>query len=244
MESDPDRLIGSRCLLMWYNRVKSLWHFFFKFRRLRTKRCSLAQRDMCTMQQDLHKADDIDYNPEDGCCVLQVVLQNFVSLPPTVMGQVLAQTSVSVGHGMRFHKVKLIFSSEYVDANNKNALASGTTLMLDPVLNMHICHWWSPKYPHYRRWVYRLSLLPCWWWGFQFVNFIINFVTMWNTFRLCQLTGTSKHFLWSCGPSLQNSGIIHFHVLACKYYTGWCMLQTSMNFWLWIFYIERMFMND
>ncbi|ELU05741.1 hypothetical protein CAPTEDRAFT_156087 [Capitella teleta] len=142
MQADPDQLLGARCLLIWYAKVKDLWHFYFKFRLPRGRRCWLRSQ---SAEMDLLAADDVFYNPEDGCCILQVVLQHFVSLPSCVMGQVLVQSSVSVGHAMRYHKLRLLFSTERV--HGKGLLGNGTSICLDPVLNVLVTHWWSPKYP-------------------------------------------------------------------------------------------------
>lgn len=142
MEADPDQLLGARCLLVWYAKVKDLWHFYFKFRRLVQRPCWLRHQGPVT---DLLAADDVCYNPEENCCVLQVVLQHFVSLPACVMGQVLVQSSVSVGHGMRFHKLRLLFSTERM--HGKGLMGNGTSVCLDPVLNVILTHWWNPKYP-------------------------------------------------------------------------------------------------
>lgn len=146
-DKDPECLKGAQCTLIWYQNVKSYWHFFFKFTYhvYSGHRCPLAGDN--DKQNGYRQDANIHYNPDYGSCVLQVVTQNFIPIPPLVMGQVLAKTALSVGHGMRYHKMKLIFTpQQYTSVNN--ALHSGTTVVMDPVLNAYILNWWDPKYPH------------------------------------------------------------------------------------------------
>jgi len=138
-------------MLIWYQKVKSYWHFFFKFS------YHVYSGHVCPLAASARKQSaklndaNIHFNPDCGTCVLQVITQNFIPIPPLVMGQVLAKTSLSVGHGMRYHKMKLIFTpQQYTSVNN--ALHSGTTVVMDPVLNSYVLNWWDPKYPQQNTW--------------------------------------------------------------------------------------------
>ena len=136
------------CTLMWHQNVKSHWHFFFKFL-LHT-----YDRHKCTMvaasNRHLSPRDDVNihHNPEARNCVLQIVTQNFIPFPPSIMGQHLAMTSLSVGHGMRYHKMKMTFTPQQYTTTGANKCPGGTTIVLDPVLNTYVLNWWDPKYPH------------------------------------------------------------------------------------------------
>lgn len=148
----PDTLEGARCLIMWHRHEKDLWHFFFKFR----TNCQCRTTHCCHRRHDNYKEDadwniathpaDVHYNAEEHCCVVCVVMQNYMHVPPSVMGQVLQSASVSVSHAMRYHKLKLLFTSEFL-RSTKDAVAAGCTVIMDPVLNVHLLHWWHPRYP-------------------------------------------------------------------------------------------------
>lgn len=90
---------------------------------------------------------DLYDNPEEACVVLQVRMRTFTSISHTVLGMTLYKTSVSVGHGMMNHKLKLIFTAQPGCVDKAVALAGGITISLDPVLSMRVLHWWDPKYP-------------------------------------------------------------------------------------------------
>jgi hypothetical protein len=133
---------------MWHQNVKSHWHFFFKFmlHSYNKHECSLVT--MSNRRTTSLRDVDIHHNPEAQNCVLQMVTQNFIPFPPSIMGQVLAKTSLSVGHEMRYHKMKLTFTPQQYTATGNHTCPSGTTIVLDPVLNSYVLNWWDPKYPH------------------------------------------------------------------------------------------------
>lgn len=145
-ENDPDCLEGTRCIRMWYQQIKQTWHFYFKFERTHSYRCPIFPSRQASSSVDSLRAEvDALHNPEVQNVVLQVVSPSYVLLPE-VVGQVLIKTFVSVGHEMRAHKLKLVFNPTSVHAN-KAVLSSGTTINIDPATNIHILHWWDPKYP-------------------------------------------------------------------------------------------------
>ena len=139
-DRDPDLLAGARCILQWHQKVKNGWNFYFKFLFLNSTPCYLSKGD----STDLLSEIDVCTNPEENCCVLQVVSSNFISIPP-VMGQVLTKTSISVGHQMRYHKLKLLFNADFT---SRQQMTSGTPIVMDPVLNVVVCRWWDPNYPY------------------------------------------------------------------------------------------------
>lgn len=145
-ENDPDCLEGTRCIRMWYQQIKQTWHFFFKFERTNSYSCPVFPSHQASCSVDSLRAEvDALHNPEVQNVVLQVVSPSYVLLPE-VVGQVLIKTFVSVGHEMRAHKLKLVFNPTSVRAS-KAVLSSGTTINIDPATNIHILHWWDPKYP-------------------------------------------------------------------------------------------------
>ena len=142
-QHEPDVLEGAVCELMWHQRVKSLWHFFFKFKVTRHKPCPLSLPDR--REKLWHFTPDITHNPEDHRCVLEVVTCNFISLP-IVMGYVLRKAFVSVGHAMRYHKVKLMFTQHNV-LSDRYMHDHGVAVVMDPVVNLRLLYWWDPAYP-------------------------------------------------------------------------------------------------
>jgi len=144
-ENEPASLSGLRCVLMWHKRYKNQCHFFFKFQRSASVPCCMAP-NIVGMGRLARFTSDIVHNSEEDCVVLQVNAQQYLSLPPTVMGMLLHTSFLSVGRGMRYHKLRLVFTSAPIHSTTA-ALGSGTTLTMDPVINAKILHWWEPSYP-------------------------------------------------------------------------------------------------
>ena len=90
----------------------------------------------------LSQLTDIHDNPEDGCSVLQVHSAYWSSLSP-VMGLKLVSVSLSVSHGMRYHKLKLLFGSP--EASSVRT-ANTTEIVIDSVVGVKIYNWWHPHY--------------------------------------------------------------------------------------------------
>ena len=124
---DPHGLTGRTCSLQFSNRIgkRSVYHYFKLTESLRSKSLLPVARlededeeegeeedigDKKKTRKLLADLSDIYFNPEDGSKVLQVSAVNWSSIPP-VMGQKLVSVSLSVSHGMRYHKLKLIFGS-------------------------------------------------------------------------------------------------------------------------------------
>lgn len=144
-ENEPESLRGQHCVLMWHKRYKNQCHFFFKFRRSASVPCCLSP-NIVGMGRLARFTADIVHNTEEDCVVLQVMSQHYLSLP-SVMGMLLHTSFLSVGHGMRAHKLRLVFTSAPVHSTQA-ALAAGTTVTMDPVICARILHWWEPSYPH------------------------------------------------------------------------------------------------
>ena len=142
-ERDPDLLKGARCVLQWHQKVKTSWYFYFKFYFPNVPQCYLSKKPN-TDEDELLAELDVFSNSEENCSVLRVSSPNFISLP-VVMGQVLTKSSISVGHRMQYHKLRLYFNAEF---NARQQLTSGTSLVMDPVVNLQINQWWDPKYPY------------------------------------------------------------------------------------------------
>ncbi|ESO83294.1 hypothetical protein LOTGIDRAFT_133689, partial [Lottia gigantea] len=138
-EAEPHKLIGRRCLLYWYQPVKNMWNFCFKL-----VRPGMSCRTVCKNQRTyIDNYDDIFYNVEEGCTILQVTCSHFLSLP-IAMGQILNHVHLTVsGQGFRYHTLRLVFDTRY--QHNRDAV--GTTVVLDSVVNIKVIPWWDPKYP-------------------------------------------------------------------------------------------------
>jgi len=85
----------------------------------------------------LEEMSNIQYNPDEGCRVLQVGAAAWTQLP-SVMGLQLKSVGLSVsGMGMRYHRLNLQYGSEL-----------GTTpLVIEPVTSVKVLPWWNPGYP-------------------------------------------------------------------------------------------------
>lgn len=144
-ESDAHTLVGYRCLLAWHQPAQGKWHFCFKLQRLSPLYQPSTNR--YTRCEDIRNGyNNIYYNPEEGCCVLQVTSTHFSSTSPAVMGQLLSGVHISLSHGFRHQRIRLSFDSSHVTAAS---LSSGHAVecVLDPVVAIKIFHWWDPSYP-------------------------------------------------------------------------------------------------
>ena len=80
----------------------------------------------------------------------KVTTLHYVRLP-MIMGQQLVKTSISVGHGMRYHKIKLIFSPLNLlnsCSAGQSQLSTSITSVIDQVASVRVLPWWDPKYPY------------------------------------------------------------------------------------------------
>ena len=133
-----DSLVNHQCHFVWSKETeKNLWNISFKFKRSPPTCCSLIKASNVKRQENIHA------NTQDGCCVMRVVTEHFIPVPPSVMGQFLHGASLSVGQNMRYHKLKLKFGV----TQNGGRDSSVTVITLDSVLNAQIFAWWHPAYP-------------------------------------------------------------------------------------------------
>ena len=144
-ENEPHILVGHRCLLTWHKKVKNVWNFCFKFRRGdQTEKDSNSRRGMMSKEfESWHQ--DLFYNPDNNCRILEVTCSNFNSIP-IVMGLILNRVYLNVSSGsMRYHKLKLIFDTHLKTTTTKNEVGM-FEVILDPVLEVRVYPWWHPRY--------------------------------------------------------------------------------------------------
>lgn len=156
--ADPHKLVGGVCDVSWINKLgRHQSMFYFKIREQTRKKESNALRLIRESYYDnegddeheklLEHLSNINYNPESGCRVLQVHLTCCTTIPP-VLGLRLHQVSLSVSHGMRYHKLKLRFGSPRSDGQGPPDQQDTVQIVLDNVVNLRIMDWWHPDYPH------------------------------------------------------------------------------------------------
>ena len=153
---DPACLTGNICVLQSCKRVgrNSTYHYFKLMDDDRGAKITHAVIDTgleddedCLGEERrtaalLSRLSDIQDNPEAGCSVLQVHAAHWSSLAP-VMGLRLASVSLSVSHGMRHHKLKLMFGSPEMSSVRT---ANTTEIVIDSVVGVKIYNWWHPHY--------------------------------------------------------------------------------------------------
>lgn len=145
LEVDPHTLIGHRCILTWHQPRQGKWLFCFKLKKPSMKEPTSTTRPL--RQENLeHGYNNLSYNPEEGCCVLQVTSNHFHSTSPNVMGELLTYVHMSLSHGFQHQRLRLGFDATRVCGP---ATASGLVAecVLDPALAVRIIHWWDPDYP-------------------------------------------------------------------------------------------------
>ena len=140
-----DVLVNHQCHFTWFKQTeKNLWNIFFKFKHVSTSTCSFVVKKNFgrNRKRDLLEEEDIHYNPDDGCRVLCVVSEHFAPVSSSVMGQFLLSSSLSVGHNMRYHKLKMRLAVTQGDHKG-----GGHVVVIDSVLNAQVFPWWHPAYP-------------------------------------------------------------------------------------------------
>ncbi|XP_013419476.1 transmembrane protein 183B isoform X2 [Lingula anatina] len=145
-EVDLYSVEAMKCQLMWYETVKNKWHFSFKFEKRSKTTCPLTNTMSKSKRQDLfHGYNDVDFNPDRDCAILQVWCLNFISIP-SVMGLLLKKAYLNVSQNMLNHKLKLHFGPH--QTVNSNVISSSDVLVtLDPVVNIKVLRWWDTLYP-------------------------------------------------------------------------------------------------
>ncbi|GFO19107.1 transmembrane protein 183 [Plakobranchus ocellatus] len=140
MEDEPHSLKGYRCLVMWHQPGLKGWQFCFKFQRPTLD--TLSSRRASKMDV-YHGFNDLCYNPEAGCSVLQVTCCHFSS-DAAVMGLLLTQVYVTLSTGFRHHRLRLHFDTRVTNSHNSPC---DNVVVLDDVVSIRIFKWWHPSYP-------------------------------------------------------------------------------------------------
>ena len=157
---DPHTLTGNICLLQSSSRVgNKATYFYFKLRSASQRVKIEHDEDNVEYEEDdqyletaatrklISDLSDINHNPEEGCRLLQISCATWSSLAP-VMGQKLLSVSLSVAHGMRYHKLKLMFGSALGGQRRQAGQHETVELVVDSVFGVKILDWWHPHY-HY-----------------------------------------------------------------------------------------------
>lgn len=140
-QDEPHKLIGTTCLYSWHEPEKNMWTYNFKLKDITFKKPP--------MPKGLLYDEDIHYNAENHCCILQVTCKNFVQIP-TSMGLVLSHACMRISQdSMRYYRLRLVFGSgvKHMSSINKST-GLDTVLLMDPVVDIRVFPWWHPKYPH------------------------------------------------------------------------------------------------
>lgn len=144
-ENDPHTLIGQRCMLMWHRKWKNVWKFFFKFHKGELTDVSSNKRRSITSPEFSRWHQDLNYNPDENCSVLEVTCQTFVPLP-IVMGLYLNMVKLNMSSGgMCNQRLKLMLDSSYHHVKSRGRMDLHE-LVIDPVLEVRVFPWWDPGY--------------------------------------------------------------------------------------------------
>jgi len=146
--TDPSVLESRMCISMWYKQAvckkqnnKKIWVFYFKFSqksgRPKRKPAYFSPKWLATV-------DDLNDNPEEYNCILQVNCVSFLPVPP-VQGHVLTKALVGISRDMKYSSIKLTCHSPRSDGRYRKE--DGTSVVLDPAYDFKIINWWSPGYP-------------------------------------------------------------------------------------------------
>ncbi|GFR81883.1 transmembrane protein 183 [Elysia marginata] len=140
MEDEPHSLKGHRCLVMWHQPGPKGWQFCFKFQKPALE--PLSSRPARKLDV-YHGFNDLHYNPEEGCSVLQVTCCHFSS-DAAVMGLLLTQVYVTLSTGFRHHRLRLHFDTRVSNSHNSPC---DNIVVLDDVVAIKVFKWWHPSYP-------------------------------------------------------------------------------------------------
>lgn len=144
-DTDPHCLVGYRCLLVWHQPSQGKWHFCFKLQRPCLRQQTNNMRP-AYLEDVRNGYNNVFYNPEEGCCVLQVTSTHFASTSPHVMGQLLSAVHMTLSHNFRHQRLRLSFDSCRVTETSASA-GHALECVLDPAIAVRIFHWWDPNYP-------------------------------------------------------------------------------------------------
>ncbi|KAL0978462.1 hypothetical protein UPYG_G00170720 [Umbra pygmaea] len=146
-ESTPTRLLNSKCLLFWVNKVlgtrpEPLWEFNFKFVKPAVRTKGGTSRVLLLPRQ----YEEVHANPDSDCYLLQVTTLNFI-FTSVVMGMTLTMFNINVSTDMRHHRVRLLFQDSPPQRGRRRVEQGATQVVLDPVHSVRLMDWWHPLYP-------------------------------------------------------------------------------------------------
>lgn len=161
------RLNWARCVSLWRVKQGNKWVFYFKF--VLKDRCLKNSTNTSSNSQIINRKvknscwmsgasselseliENVNINCEEGCCVLCMNCQHFISTPPSVMGCHLAEIRVSLSRDMRNHRIQLGFTSRSYQCSSKvKSIMSGIILDFDSVETVQVLNWWHPRYPAWK----------------------------------------------------------------------------------------------
>ncbi|XP_033105228.1 transmembrane protein 183B-like [Anneissia japonica] len=113
--------------------------------------CYLLFEDIPKTKTLLQFDNDIYANNFKNQTILRVYCRSFQNLPQAeIMGLQLSNVFFNVSSDMRNHKLRLIFQGERKRGYHR-ANGSQVPAVLDPVIWVHILHWWHPQFLNCKR---------------------------------------------------------------------------------------------
>ncbi|XP_063218164.1 transmembrane protein 183 isoform X2 [Bacillus rossius redtenbacheri] len=144
-EELSEALLRRRCVLMWHQKAASSWTYYFKLKR---HVVVVGRGGPAARQPDLlEMLEDVSANHEEGCKLLQVTCQDYVSVP-LVLGLTLCSACVTQGQGSRStQRLQLVFGSARACFWPGTPVMDATLAVLDLVSELRVLDWWHPLYP-------------------------------------------------------------------------------------------------
>ncbi|XP_073955251.1 transmembrane protein 183-like [Choristoneura fumiferana] len=137
-DSEPHRLVGRRCVNVWFCKGPVHCMVYFKLKKLTPQRPYVDAGNM------IDELGRIDANPEEDCQTLQISCLSVHEVPP-LMGMTLTKLSVVLSQGFRYRRVHLGFSTS--SHNMSRGILPEKSMVIDSVVNIHVFDWWHPRYP-------------------------------------------------------------------------------------------------
>ncbi|XP_012259822.2 transmembrane protein 183 isoform X2 [Athalia rosae] len=144
VQEDPHSLLKRQCCLMWHQKGKNQWFFFFKLKEvtLSSRRLSCRNTEVKPRPDLIEMLEDVSANPEDSCKILRVTCSKY-TLAPLVIGLILQSVSITLSPGFRHHRLHLGFGTALTPKT-----PASQVLLLDGVVGVRVLDWWHPLYPH------------------------------------------------------------------------------------------------
>ncbi|XP_046612206.1 transmembrane protein 183 isoform X1 [Neodiprion virginianus] len=144
LQEEPHSLLKRQCCLMWHQKGKNQWFFFFKLKEVpRGRGISWRHTEVKPHRPDLiEMLEDVSANPEDRCKILQVTCLKY-TMTPLVIGLILQSVSMTLSPGFRHHRLQLGFGTAVTPKTPASQM-----LLLDGVVGVRVLDWWHPLYPH------------------------------------------------------------------------------------------------